>query len=338
MIRRSAVSWIVLGICLEALACASQQPGESRTIRARGDYPHKGSGLVLPARIGLLDRKLIREFNGDPDDLAASYSSIRPEDPIQVAVYFSPAGQAFTGRLKQQFTQRLSELRRGPRGRSPLETRVVRAPGGTGRAIGYEASYRGGTEKDPVRTLLRVFQCGQWFFRIHASTVEKEAAALATTVDDFQTVLSCEQMADHSPAGDALDVSIEPGVAGRPEWRAYAQGQVDWLRRNVSPGILALGIPDHDLQLFLAAWNRALDARRGQSAPVPDPLFDALERARQASFLDEYLWTEHLGFLSPPLELDLESYRAWRAQLDITAAYQIRAGAVVVRSAESTAR
>src|SRR5262249_47590010 len=151
------------------------------TIRARGDYLHPGSGVNLPARVGLLERKLLKEFNGDPSDLGASYASVRREDPIQVAVYLAPAGQAFTGRLKQHFAQRLSELRRGPKGRSPLETRGVRAPGGTGRAIGYEASYRGGTEKDPVRTLLRVFQCGQWFFRIHASTVEKDAAELTTT-------------------------------------------------------------------------------------------------------------------------------------------------------------
>jgi hypothetical protein len=140
-------------------------------------------------------------------------------------------------------------------------------------------------------------------------------------------------MADHSPAGDTLEVSIEPGVAGRSEWMAYAQGQIEWLRKNVSAARLALGIPDDELELFVFAWTRALDTWRRQAAPVPDPLFDALERARQAGFLDEYLWSEHLAFLSPPIELDLDSYRAWRAELGISAAYQIRAGAVVVSSA-----
>jgi hypothetical protein len=297
----------------------------------RGNFVHPGSGADLPARVGFFERKLIREFGGDENDLGISYASVIAEEPLSVFVYLAPAGQAFTGRLKLQFVQRLANLRRGRRGRTPQETRVVRAPGGTGRAVGYEASYQTGSGEAQVHTLLQVFQCGQWFFRIQATAAEKFAARLGDAVEEFHAAISCEEIADHSPAGSSLDVSIEPGVAERAEWVAYAEGQVAWLRKNVSAGRLTLGIPDDELDLFLAAWKRALDAWSRQSAPVPDPLFDALERARRAGFLDEYLWSEHLAFLSPPLELDLDSFRAWRAQLGISPAYQIRAGAVLVQ-------
>jgi hypothetical protein len=318
--------------CLFALACVSAGPGDRRAIRTKGDYVHPGAGITLPAKLGPLERKLIDELNGDENDLVAYYASENPEAPVQAHVYVGPAGQAYTGRLKQQFVQRLADLRRGRRGRSPQQTRVLLAPGGTGRAVGYEAAYQSGIGEAVTRTLLRVFQCGQWFFRIQASVLEKNAPLLGLAVDEFHGAISCEAMADHSPAGETLERSLEPGVAGRAEWVAYADGQVEWLRRNVSPGRLALGIPDHELPLFVAAWKRALDARRAQAAPVPDPLFDALERARQAGFLEEYAWTEHLAFLSAPIELDLEGFRAWKSDEGISAAYQIRAGAVLTRA------
>jgi hypothetical protein len=327
-----SVGGVILVLAAVAAGCISAGPGDRRVIHAKGNYAHRGSGASLPRAVGLFERKLITEYGGDPNDLGALYSSKRAEDSMQVSVFLAPAGQAFPGRLKQEFVERVADLRRGRKGRSPRETRVLRAPGGTGRALGYEASYLSGPAKAEVRTLLRVFQCGQWFFRIQVSVLEKEAAQVAPVTDEFQTAISCEEIADHSPAGDTLEMSIEPGVADRPEWVAYAQGQIDWLRKNVSASRLALGIPDHELDLFVYAWKRALDVRRSQPDPVPDPLFDALERARQAGFLEEYLWSEHLPFLTPPIELDMEGYQAWRMQLGITAAYQIRAGAVLVRS------
>jgi hypothetical protein len=324
----AALSWIGLG-------CASAGPGDSRVIRAKGAYEHTGAGVTLPARAGPLERKLVREFGGDPDNLAAYYASAEHLEPVQAHVYLAPAGQAFTGRLKQQFVQRMADMRRG---RSKLvlrETRVLRAPGGTGRAVGYEATYRSGTGENELRSLLRVFQCGQWFLRIQATSREKDAALLDISIGEIHAAISCEEMATHSPAGSSLEVSIEPGVAERSDWLAYAQGQVDWLRRNASAGTLAQGIPDHELELFLAAWRRALDARRAQPAPAPDPLFELLERAREGGFLEELLWSEHLGFLTPPPELDLESFRAWRSGRP-AAPYQIRAGAVLSRSAPET--
>jgi hypothetical protein len=323
----AALSWIGAG-------CFSSGPGDSRVIRAKGEYEHP-AGITLPARTGPLERKLIREFGGDPGNLAAYYASAEHLEPVQAHVYLAPAGQAFTGRLKQQFVQRMADMRRG---RSKLvlrETRVVRAPGGTGRAVGYEATYRSGSGERELRSLLRVFQCGQWFLRIQATAREKDVPLLDISVGEIHAAISCEEMAAHGPAGASPEVSLEPGVADRGDWLAYAQGQVDWLRRNASAGSLAQGIPDHDLELFVAAWKRALDVRGAQSAPAPDPLFELLARARQSGFLEELVWSEHLGFLTPPPELDLESFRAWRSGQP-TAPYQIRAGAVLSRSAPET--
>jgi hypothetical protein len=317
----------LLALCALALACA-KGPGDRRTLRAKGPFAHP-SGIELPARVALLERKLIREFDGDPGNIAAYFSSREGVEPVQFNVYLAPAGQAFAGRLKQQFAQRLAGMRRGSDRSSLLETRVMRAPGGTGRAVGYESTFQTGSGENRTRTQLRLFQCGQWFLRFEASAREKDLMLLDESIAAMHAAVSCEDIADRDPAGNTLEVSIEAGVADRADWRAYAEGQVDWLRRNVSGPRLALGIPDHELGLFVAAWNRALD-----SQPRPsDPLFDALARARSAGYLEEYLWTEHLPFLEPPIELDLESFRAWRSDEKLSAAYQIRAGAVLVRSA-----
>jgi len=324
------LSAALLALCALALACA-KGPGDRRTLRTKGPFAHP-SGIELPAKVALLERKLIREFDGDPGNVAAYYSSREGVDPLQLNVYLAPAGQAFAGRLKQQFTQRLAALRRGNERTSLRETRVLRAPGGTGRAVGYEAAFQAGTGENRSRVVLRVFQCGQWFLRFQMSTQEKNRLLLDESIAAMHGAVSCEEIADHDPAGDVLEVSIEPGVADRVEWRAYAEGQVDWLRSNVSSPRLQLGIPDHELGLFVAAWNRALDAHAAHA----DPLFDALARARRAGYLEEYLWTEHLPFLTPPIELDLEGFRAWRTDEKISAVYQIRAGAVLVRSAPAT--
>jgi hypothetical protein len=327
-----AAAGVLLALWLAGSGCRTAGPGDTRTIRTKGDYAHRGAGIAIPARVGPLERKLLQEFDGNPDDLGAYYQSVREDQPLQANLYVYPAGQAFPGRLKQDFAQRLSALRRGRSRRSVTDTRVVRAPGGTGRAVGYEAAYGSGTGENKVRSVLRVFQCGQWFLRLQASVREQDASMLPVLLDHFHGAVSCEEMADHSPAGDSLGVSIEPGVAGRPEWQAYAEGQVDWLRSHMSPATLALGIPDQNVALFVAGWTRALDVRRAQPDPVPDALFDALERARQAGYLEEYVWSEQLSFLPPPEGLDLEAFRAWRTQQGIAAPYQIRAGAVLTRA------
>jgi hypothetical protein len=317
---------------LALLACAGSGPADRRTLRVRGPYVHSGSGIELPKSIGPLDRERIRELRADPNDVAAYYLSGENADPMHAAVFISPAGQAYVGRLKLEFSQRLSELRRGATRLKLREARTRRAPEGTGRAVGYEASFDSGNEERELRTLLRVFQCGAWFLRLEVSAELKNSELMDLVLERIHAAISCETIADSAAPG-GLEISIEPGVAQRPEWRAYAEGQVEWLRANVSPRTLAVGIPDHELALFVHAWNRALDAyaRRGDAAA--DPFFDSMEQIRAAGFLEEMLWTQHLPFLTQrPLELDLESFLAWREQEAISTAYEIRAGAVLARA------
>lgn len=322
----------LLALAAGVLACVSSGPADRRTLRVKGNYVHAGSGVELPKRIATLDRERITELRIDKSDVAAYYLARENTEPMQINVFLAPAGQAYVGRQKLEFSQRLSELRRTA-GRLKLrEARTLRAPGGTGRAIGYEASFASGSAEREVQMVLRVFQCGGWFLRLEGSAEAKNAELLGLMLERFHAAISCEELADAAPAG-APEVSIEPGMAQRPEWRAYAEAQVEWLRKNVSPRTLAVGIPDHELGLFVSAWNRALDAYARRADAPPDPMFEAMERIRAAGFLEEAIWVQQLPFLPPPLELDLESFRAWREQEGISSSYEVRAGAVLSRTA-----
>jgi len=329
-LRIAALLLVAAGL----LACASAGPADRRTLRVRGKYTHTGSGVEIPKRIASLDRERITELRRDKSDVAVYYLSRENTEPMQASVFIAPAGQAFVGRLKQEFSQRLSELRRNAGRLKQREVRTMRAPGGTGRALGYEASFVSGSDEREVRTLIRVFQCGPWFLRLEGSAQAKNAELLVLMLERFHGTFSCEAMADAAPEG-TLEVSIEPGVSERTEWRAYAEAQVEWLARNFSPRTLALGIPDHDLRLFVASWNRALDAYARRGTGPADPTFEAMSRIRAAGYLEEALWLQQLPFLPPPIELDLESFRAWREQEGVPERYEIRAGAVLNRTAPS---
>jgi hypothetical protein len=323
----------LLAAVLVTLACAGSGPADRRTLRVRSSYTHAGSGIELPKNIGPLERERIRELRVDENDVAAYYMSGENAEPMHASVFISPAGQAFVGRLKQEFSQRLSEARRGGTRLKLLEARTRRAPDGTGRALGYEASFDSGTSERAVRTVLRVFQCGVWFLRLEVNAELKNAGLMDLVLERIHSAISCEAMADSAEPG-SLEISIEPGMAARPEWRAYAEGQLEWLRANVSPRTLAVGLPDHDLALFVRAWNRALDAYSSRGDAPADPFFDAMAQIRAAGFLEEALWIQHLPFLTQrPIELDLESFLAWREQEGISPRYEIRAGAVLARTA-----
>jgi hypothetical protein len=202
----------------------------------------------------------------------------------------------------------------------------VRPSGAPGLAAGFEALFDGAPANGEagLRSVLRVFQCGRWFLKIRATHSRDVELAAESVVLDSERMLSCRSLASRFPVGPKLVVQMDSSLKTHPEgvfteWLAYGMSLAAWLGEHASSEELAYGVPDHVLDPFLASLERTLDVRAGllgDGQASRDEFLDALVELRGAGYLDEYVWSEYLGFLTPDpaLDLDLDRYRAWRAR------------------------
>ena len=307
---------------LLGLACSMTTAGlQGRAISVEGDYLHPATQVRFPDRIDAFARTKLIALDADATSIGAAYAE--SEGP-ELVVSLYPAGDPIAGRLRSEFLRARGELKQGAIVALVDRTAVVRAPRPDGRAVGFESELRlmvaasGVTE----RALLQVFQCGRYFLRLVAVQAEDAAAPLRAGLDALHEQVPCQAIAERLPSGVRLQVGLDPEIRESDDqrsaaWIAHGFAQLEWIERHVPKQDLVFGIPDHDPALYLSAWQKtlALHERLVRDGGIAsNPFLERLERVQQAGYLEEYVWTEYVGFLDAPDErrLRLDRFLRWR--------------------------
>ncbi|MGH7286914.1 MAG: hypothetical protein ACREI8_02730 [Myxococcota bacterium] len=84
--------------------------------------------------------------------------------------------------------------------------------------------------------------------------------------------------------------------------------------------------------LYLSAWQNTLALHERlvrEGATAPNPFLERLEQVQQAGYLEEYVWTEYVGFLdaSDERRLRLDKFLRWRGARLPELRHEVRAAA-----------
>jgi len=302
------------------LACSTTAPElRGRALTVSGDYLHPATQVRFPDRIDDLERARVIALDGDEAGVGVVYTA-RHGAELTLSLY--PAGDPIAGRLRNEFLRARAALQQSALVSMIDRTRVVRAPRPDGSAVGFESELRrmvaasGATDLD----LLQVFQCGRFFLKLHATHAEGALGVTPSTLDRVHAQVPCQDVARLRPGGAQLRVGLDPEIlpgGSEAEWIAHGFAQLEWIEGHVAKQDLVFGIPDHEPALYLSAWRKTLSLRdqlaQDGKAP-PNPFLDRLLRIERAGYLEEYVWTEYLGFLDPPAKLEprLARFQRWR--------------------------
>jgi len=307
---------LVLALAACALACQTAPgPLRGRSVPASGEYVQRESGARFPEHVGELSRAEVIAWDDAESNVGVSY---REGERALFTLYVYPAGDARAGRLRSEFLGASESLQQVHPAALRENAAIVRLPRPDGPAVGFEARFKLLDATDGERTLVQVFQCGRWFLKLRATHVEGYPVDAA--LDGLHEQVPCEALAAREPLGTKPGIDLDPALPSRElsptaEWVAYGYAELGWISRNVAPEDLVFGIPDHDPALYVAAWNATLDARRklqGEGKAAADPFLDHMLEIQDAGWLDEYVWSEYLGFLAPPDAARFEAYSRWR--------------------------
>jgi hypothetical protein len=324
MLLRHCAALAALVAVLVAAGCATPPIGPAgRAIRVSGTWVQPASGAAFPERIGVLPRTDATAWDADETNVGVSYGD---GASVRITVYVYPAGEPRTGRLRAEFLETESSLAALHPAALRESGTLVRAPAPDGPAVGFEARFRLLASEGEPTTLAQVFQCGRWFLKLRATyTGYPIEGALAEVHEQVR----CRDIALHAPVGTRRTIEFDPD--GGSEWLAYGVAQMDWIDEHVGADELAFGIPDHELDLYLASFDAMLDAREkfqrnGEAAE--NGFLDRMLEIRTAGYLEAYVWKTQLGFLAAPSQLErkLEAFESWRQSTLPAHRHEVHAG------------
>ena len=127
-------------LAARAVACVTPDFGvQGQAIRVSGDYVHPATGARLPERLGGLARAGVTRWDEAESNVGVSYDE---GTRVRITIYLYPAGDARTGRLREEFLDTKVSLEQFHPAALRERSAVVRVPAPDGRAVGFEARFK----------------------------------------------------------------------------------------------------------------------------------------------------------------------------------------------------
>ena len=309
--RRAAFGVAGAALAAGALACTTPAvPPGGRALQASGTYVQPPTGASFPERIGALARSDATAWDAAETNIGVSYME---GTEARITLYVYPAGEVRSGRLRAAYLGTEDALAQLHPAALRERGAIVRVPGPDGRAVGFESRFRLLDSAAARATLAQVFQCGRWFLKVRATYAE--AYPIDPALDAVHEQVRCRDLALHDPIGTKRGVDFDPD--GGAEWLVYGLTQLRWIDEHVAPEDLVYGIPDHDPDLFVEAWEAMLETRQeiqAKGGAEANPFLDRMLEVRDAGFLEAYVWSVQLGFLPAPeaLASRIADFERWR--------------------------
>lgn len=163
---------VFFGLMLAAQPAAASEelavePGEGWT------HPH--SGIVVPYRLGGIERRAALAFADDFLDVGFSFDTTGPDEALSVYIFRNTNGGVPVWFAQAQWAV---ETRAMYGTVEPLAGPVLFDPHGRGAATGLKAVYRTGESSDFSSTGVALFAAGEWFVKLRASSATRSPEEL----------------------------------------------------------------------------------------------------------------------------------------------------------------
>ncbi|MCL4672354.1 MAG: hypothetical protein KJZ64_05340 [Sphingomonadaceae bacterium] len=193
---------VAKGFVLAALAAVgfSAIPAAAQTavaVKAGKVFKHEHSKIVIPARLGGIERSGATDFSKDFLDVAIRFDTADGQEGLSVYVFRDTIGTVPVWFSQAQLAIEARDIYAGPI--IEVAPEVIALPGSTGGEA-LRVIYRGGAGSEFSSTGLAFFSLGAWYIKVRASSKTRSAANLAIWMEQAISELTLPAKLEPSKA------------------------------------------------------------------------------------------------------------------------------------------
>ncbi len=308
------VFYLICLVLLPALAF-----GQAKTIKAKGDYIHKATGLAFPkTQFDGYERTRITAFDKKREDVGLNYKLQEGGKSTLVSIYIYPAEAPMEDRLHRNFLD------------------VARAAVNVGKAVDLDCALIRSSNENYICNGMRgvfttqdgnlsevvLFECGGWYYKLRITTSLLELDGLTQLTERILEAYPPPALTAVSPAGDDVDMKLGDGLIMHPVLMKSVTGasisKINWALKQVSAQERASGFPGMYLALHETALKTFAEISREAEGKDSDPsiqrYIDEVNEIVDSGFLNEFILDQFFSLLWLPdgFVPDTEGYQAWK--------------------------
>lgn len=312
-------------ICLlTTINTSAQQLQNPKLIRKQGDFTHNGTQSIFPAMLDGFERTELFAFDKYQNNISGTYVSGEGKNTIDVTIYIYPAGDAFDSRFHKEFNTIVNVIMlREDVYVSPVPTHIQY------RKDGYTVNgFRADISTNKKNTMVELFECGNWFYKIRITAKNKNAQALHDISNRFRDFIDPARMVKHSTLTSQSTIHVAPAVMQDSGMLYCTLGSMlntlEWYNKNVDSLERLAGVPNQYLEAQLTSFetfaNYADSTQGNVKLQGSIEYIQDIKKLMKAGFLDEFLMEINDMMLIYPKDwkFDYRAYDLWTQQNKIS--------------------
>lgn len=326
--------WILV-ICglFISIYCQSQIASRSKKLKVKGDYLHTETEISFPQVIDDLTRIDIYAFDKKKSNIGASYENITKNGKTTITIYVYPAGPGSEHRLRWEYLSCLHSIETGARNDFDVHQHYVIYNNSGYRINGYKAEF----EYLGAKSLLTLFECGHWFFKIRITSSNVDQSIIDNIETRVLDLFVPSRLVQKSPLNSKADLHFAPAAFRDSLMLGCVMGstleKVKWALANIDSLQRESGFPDLYLNMHIASLNAFVDFEKShpkmsRTQPTTDYL-NELKSLIDNGFLDEFIMSQYQMIMIVPenTTLDFQSFEEWKkshpTKIDLNQMYSV---------------
>jgi len=315
---RKRVALLSVSIFLGVTSVISQTPIIPKKADIKGDYVHAGTGAIFPESIDDFSRRDIWYFDDEKTNAGVNYIRVMPGEKATLSLYVYPAGDADEDRLRNEYLLSLYALTSIIKNGYSLEQGPVFFSDSGYKIYGFRGNIKNFKEK----TVLSIYECGKWFFKIRISSSDLNANQLQDLDTRVLNLFVPTRFVKNAPLNPKTNIYFSKAafadslMLGCNMGSAFAK--IEWAYANVDSLQRISGFPGLYLDMYIAGFDEFLKFASEHSemnrSYNTNTYLSQIKLLKNSGYLDEFIMEQFSMVMIPPEKsnFDFDGYHRWK--------------------------
>lgn len=314
--RQFLIFFLILFV---GLYCNAQTYIQPKKIKAKGDYVHSPTQLVFPVMIDDYERQNIYSFDKQKTNVGVTYQNQKKSGKTTLSIYIYPANSGNDGRLRDEYLSSMQSIANvSDNGMHAIQNYVFFKKDGY-KINGFNAWID--TKSDLTKSVLTVYECGKWFFKIRITTDVLDSLGIENLRNIILDRYQPNALVKNAPLNPKANIYFAKSAFRDSILLGSVMGsafkKLEWALDNVDSLERASGFPDLYIGMHIEALKAFVNFEKEHKYSKSQFTSDYLKELNSiidAGFLNEFILEQYSMVMITPenMEAHFDAYEKWK--------------------------
>lgn len=310
---------ILLLLSIAGLPCSSQTYFQPKKLKIKGDYIHPETKMNFPDKIDSYERHSIYSYDKKKTNVGITYGSQNNSGRTTLSIYLYPAGSGTDSRLRDEYLSCLQSVANvSKNGMHAIQNYTFYKNDGF-KINGYSAWIE--NESALTRSVLTVYECGKWFFKIRITTGALDSLEIEGLKERVLNLLDPTYLVENFPLNSKADIHFGKAAFCDSTMLGSVMGsalkKIEWAIDNVDSIERFSGFPDLYIGMHIEALKAFANFEKEHDFSKSQTTIDYLKELNSiidAGFLEEFILKQYSGIMIVPenMTFDFDAFEKWQ--------------------------